>query len=218
MLQDRKTLVLAVAVVLVLVVAVFFVQRNASQAGSTAAALSGPYGTGGATGRAGESGASIAEFEQRIRVLEDIVFARSHGPGRARQGDRLSDAHGRSAALPGTQDAVTATLEAAMKSQAEFDAEAGTRSSKGAAAETKVASAVKAVVAAEQRYAPMESRQPECRKTMCRMQYSYADHSTAEFASTMLLMELNQTFGKSDILILPSDDGRYDLLVFSHLR
>lgn len=215
MLLDRKVIAPAAAVVLALAVALFFVQRNAGQTGSTAAAS---RGADGAAGDAGDSGASIAELEQRIRVLEDIVLARSRTALRARQRDRSSDAIGRVAAQSGTEDVVTATLEAAMKRQAEFDAEAGMRSSKGAAAETNVASALKATVAAEQRYAPMESSQPECRKTMCRMQYRYADRSSAEYASTMMLMELNQTFGKSDVLILPRDDGSYELLLFSYLK
>lgn len=218
MLLERRVVLPAFAVVLVLIVATFLVQRNEGQTNFASWVSSSPLGKGDTAGSSGESGSSIAELEQRIRVLEGIVFARNRGLGQGRQGDLNSDVAGRGAAQAGTQDVVTATLEAAMEQQAAFDAEAGMRSSKGAAAETNVSSALKSIVASEQRYAPIEPGHAECRKSMCRMKYRYSDPSTAEYASTMLLMELNQTFRKSDIMILPNEDGSYELLVFSHLR
>lgn len=208
--MDRKVIASACAVALALAAAFYLTQRTPDGRSTSPLASVGIAGPGDDPA---PSGATIAELEQRIRVLEDIVLARSRSARRARPNTRDSGTK----AARGT-DLVTGTLEAAMKRQAEFDAEAGARSRKGATAETSVASALKAVVAAEQRYQPLESSQPECRRTMCKMQYRYANRSTAEYASTMLLMELNRTFNSSDVMVLPNDDGSYELLVYSRLK
>src|SRR3546814_6431294 len=93
-----------------------------------------------------------------------------------------------------------------MALQHKFDKEAGMRTEKGRQAEGDVGTALRAVLDEEPLYSPLSAHEPECRKSMCRMQYRYSDPSIAEFAATSLLMVLLATFATTALLTLLNDD------------
>src|SRR3546814_15252383 len=90
-------------------------------------------------------------------------------------------------------------LDGAMALQHKFDKEAGMRTEKGRQAEGDVGTALRAVLDEEPLSSPLSAHEPECRKSMCRMQYRYSDPSIAEFAATSLLLELSGKFAPTNI-------------------
>lgn len=211
-----KIISLFCVAVAMLAMTLYITLRNSGDSRSVAAKSPHANQGGATSNNLGTPEAEIAELRKRIVALEKVVSSksRSRNVRLAQSADQNSDRELR----PHTEDVVLTALELAKSRQAEFDSEAGMRSRKSLAVETTIASSLRTVIAAEQSYAPIESSQLECRKTMCKMQYRYPNRSSAEYASTMLLMKLNGTFSTSDILILPNSDGSYELLMFSQLK
>lgn len=162
--------------------------------------------------------AKLRSLELRVKVLEDIVSRR--GGRRMRPADfrQVADTEREALLSKNGKDVVGEKLNAAIALESKFDKEAGAQTKKGLQVQGTIYSAFNEVTKVEPRYAPAWAAQPECRSTMCRLQYRYRDESVAEYASTALLMELNSSFRSADVITLPNNDGTYDLLIFGQLK
>lgn len=202
-------LIAGIAVLLSAVTYYAWPSRTTSGVGGIASSL-------GTTGTPDEA-AMLRALEQRVKVLEAIVARR--GDHRMRPaGFRQGAEDVRKPVSANGKDVVSEKLNAAMALQSKFDKEAGTQSKRALQAQGAIHSAFNEITKVEPRYAPAWAAQPECRSTMCRLQYRYRDESVAEYASTALLMELNSSFSSADVITLPNNDGTYDLLVFGRLK
>jgi hypothetical protein len=211
---SKNSIALAAAAIALLALCFFLARKNEGMAPT----LTSTSAQRAAASTRGDIETTVANLEQRIRVLEDIIMGARVRRARSAQTTEGDSDIAQEAGQKSSEDTVTASLQAAIALQAEFDKEAGVRSRKSVTIENGIESALETVLANEQRYMPLTSSNPECRRNMCKQQYRFSDPSIAEYASTALLMELSGTFTRSDILTLPNEDGTYELLVYSHLK